>query len=95
MAAYIVVDIDVHNPAAYEVYKIGVPAIIEQYGGRYLVRGGAVEVLEGDWQPARLVIVEFADTATAKAFLDAPEYAELRKARLASTHSDLVIVQGV
>jgi uncharacterized protein (DUF1330 family) len=95
MAAYLVVDIAVHDPAAYEAYKQGVPPLIEKYGGRYLVRGGAVEVLEGAWQPARLVVVEFPDTAAAKAFLEAPEYAALRAARQASTHSNLLVVQGV
>jgi uncharacterized protein (DUF1330 family) len=95
MSAYLVVDINVHDPAGYEAYRGQVPPIIAQYGGRYLVRGGAVEVMEGDWQPSRLVIVEFADAAAAKAFLDAPEYAALRRVRQATTTSQLIIVQGV
>ncbi len=95
MAAYIVVDIIVHDPVRYADYKAVVPPIIAQYGGRYLTRGGAVEVMEGDWQPSRLVILEFADSEAAKAFLNSPEYAEARALRQATTKSQLLIVQGV
>lgn len=95
MAAYLVVDISVHDPAGYEGYKAAVPPLIAQYGGRYLARGGAVEVLEGDWRPNRLVIVEFADADAAKAFWNAPAYAALRAQRQATTHSQMIVVQGV
>jgi len=95
MSAYLVVDITVHDPAGYEAYKVQVPPLVAKYGGRYLTRGGAVEVMEGDWQPARLVILEFPEAEAAKAFLNAPEYAELRQVRQATTHSQLIIVQGV
>ena len=66
MAAYFIVDVDVKNPQAYETYKQGAAASIAQYGGRYLVRGGKHEVLEGDWQPTRLVVLEFPTVAAAR-----------------------------
>ena len=95
MAAYIVVDITVLDPVRYAGYKAVVPPIVAQYGGRYLTRGGTVEVLEGDWQPSRLVILEFPDAEAARAFLNAPEYADLRALRQATTKSQMVLVQGV
>jgi len=95
MAAYIVVDIIVHDPGRYADYKAAVPPIIAQYGGRYLTRGGAVEVMEGDWQPSRLVILEFPDADAARAFLNAPEYADLRALRQATTTTQMILVQGV
>jgi uncharacterized protein (DUF1330 family) len=63
MAADVIADIAVADPDAYEEYRRQVPAVIEKYGGRYLVRGGASEVFEGDWQPNRLILLEFPDTA--------------------------------
>ena len=74
MAAYIVVDCEVTDPAKYEQYKELAPPAIARYGGRYLARGGASAVLEGDWQPKRVVILEFPSLAAAKEFYDSPEY---------------------
>ncbi len=95
MPAYIVVDVDVHDPAAYEPYKRMALAAVTQYGGRYLARGGAVEVLEGDWSPKRFVIVEFPSMAQARAFYDSPEYAEARAIRQANATSKLFITEGL
>ena len=95
MSAYIVVDIRVRDPEGYAQYRAAVPPLVAQYGGRYLVRGGALEVMEGDWQPERLVVIEFPSVEQAKAFLHAPEYTSLRATRRATTDSNLVIVQGV
>ena len=67
MSAYILVDIHITDPAGYEAYKPQAAATVAAYGGRYLARGGATTVLEGDWQPGRLVLLEFPDTATARA----------------------------
>src|SRR5688500_9082374 len=86
MAAYIVIDIDVHDPDTYERYKQLAPPSIAQYGGRYIVRGGAVEPLEGDWQPKRFVVLEFPDTDKARAWWSSPEYAEAKALRHQASH---------
>ena len=75
MPAYMIADITITDPEAYAEYRAQVPSMIEQCGGRYLARGGDVFVGEGDWQPGRMVILEFDDVAAAKAFYNGPEYA--------------------
>ena len=95
MAAYIVVHIDIHDPVRYETYRAMAPASIRQYGGRYLTRGGAIEVLEGDWTPKRLVILEFPSIEQAEAWIDSPEYAAPRKMRQKASRSNIVVVEGV
>jgi uncharacterized protein (DUF1330 family) len=95
MAAYIIANVDVTDPAAYERYRKDVPATIEKYGGRFVVRGGAVEALEGSFVPKRIVIVEFPDVARAKAWWDSPEYRPLREMRQSASRGDLFVVAGV
>jgi uncharacterized protein (DUF1330 family) len=95
MAAYIVADIEVLDSASYDEYRQRVPAVIAAYGGRYLIRGGASEVLEGDWQPRRSVILEFPDMAALKAFYQSPEYRPLRDIRQRASRSNLVAIAGV
>jgi uncharacterized protein (DUF1330 family) len=95
MAAYLVVDIDVSNPAQFEEYKKLAPAAIARYGGRYLIRGGAYEVIEGDWKPQRLTLVEFDSTEKAKAFYNSPEYQLAIKARLGAANMKMLLVQGI
>ena len=96
MAAYVIVGVDVTNPAAYQEYARGAAPIVEQYGGRFLARGGRYETLEGDWQPPRIVIIEFPSVEQAKAWHDSPEYREVRpiRDRNAQTHF-LTVVEGV
>jgi uncharacterized protein (DUF1330 family) len=95
MAAYLIADIDVTDAVGYEEYKQRVPAVIAAYGGRYLARGGATEVLEGTWRPRRRAIIEFPNLAAAKAFWESPEYRPLRAIRERSATSNLVIIDGV
>ena len=95
MAAYLFADIEVTDAAQYEEYRARAPAVIAAHGGRYLVRGGATEVLEGDWQPARTVILEFPSMAALKGFWASPEYAALRAIRERAAVSRLVAVDGV
>ncbi len=95
MAAYFIVDVDVKNPQAYEAYKQAAAASIAQYGGRYLVRGGKHDVLEGQWHPTRLVILEFPTVETAKRWYTSPEYAKVKPIRLQHAESDLVLVEGM
>lgn len=95
MAAYLIADIEVTDAAGYEEYRKGVPETIAAHGGRYLVRGGAVEVREGDWSPRRLVILEFPTMARLRAWYESPEYQPLRRQRERSANSRLVMVEGI
>lgn len=95
MPAYLFANVEVTDAAGYELYKQQISATVEAFGGRYLVRGGATEVLEGDWTPKRLVILEFADMARLKAWYQSPEYRPLIELRQKTTTSTLVAVEGV
>mgnify|MGYP000868861347 CR=1 FL=1 len=92
--AYIVATIDVADPVAYEEYRRVAPGLIAAHGGRYLVRGGAVDVLEGDAVPGRVVILEFPDQEAARRFWDSPEYRAAAGLRHASSTSSLFLVEG-
>lgn len=95
MAAYLIVDIEVTDPAAYEEYRSLVPPLVAKYGGKYLVRGGNFEKVEGDWTPTRLVVLEFENLARAKQFYYSEEYEPVKQIRLKSTNSNMVMVEGV
>lgn len=95
MAAYVIVDIEVLDPEGYADYRELAPPIVAAYGGRYIARGGAVDVLEGEWQPKRLVILEFPSVEQAKAWWDSEEYREPKAMRQRTTHSNLLIVEGL
>jgi uncharacterized protein (DUF1330 family) len=95
MPAYVVVNVEVLDPVRYERYKQMAPPSIAAYGGRYIARGGAVEVREGDWQPRRLVILEFPDVARARAWWASPEYAEAKALRNGCARSELIILEGL
>ena len=95
MAAYIVVEVDVRDKERYEDYKRMVPPTLAQYGGRFVVRGGAAETLEGDWSPGRVVIVEFPSAEQAKAWWNSPEYAPAKELRQATAHTQMILVEGV
>lgn len=94
MPAYLYGNIEVHDPALYETYRAQVPAVIAAFGGRYLVRGGAVERLEGDGTLARQVILEFADMAALKAFYHSAQYQTLRSLRQRAARGTLVAIEG-
>jgi uncharacterized protein (DUF1330 family) len=95
MAAYLIADVEVTDPKGYEEYRQWVPALIAAHGGRYLARGGAVEVLEGDWMPRRTVILEFPSRDDLLAFYRDPAYQPLIKIRQAASNSRLVMIDGV
>jgi uncharacterized protein (DUF1330 family) len=95
MAAYIHGDIDITDPAAYEEYRRLVPAMIAAHGGRYLVRGGATNVLEGDAAPKRQVILEFPDMDRLLAFYNSAEYQPLKNLRQKCSTGNLVAIAGV
>ncbi len=94
MAAYVIVDVDVTDPVIYEEYKKMAPQAIAAYGGKYVARGGKVEVLEGDWDPGRIVVLEFESIARAKEWLESPEYCEARKLRHKASHGRMIVVEG-
>jgi len=94
MAAYILVDITINDPQTYERYKLLTPASIAAYHGRYLVRGGRTEVLEGDWEPSRLVILEFPGVEEAKAWWDSEEYAAAKALRQSCAATEMLLVEG-
>lgn len=94
MSAYVIAEIEVTDPAAYEDYRKQVPAMIAKYGGRFLVRGGKVEPREGGWNPKRIVVVEFPSMAQAQKWYDSPDYAPLIKLRQKASKGKLVIVEG-
>ena len=95
MPAYFVAELEITNPAAMEPYRAEVPATIAQYGGRYLARGGATELVEAGPEPKRIVIVEFADAAAAKRWYHSPEYQKILPIRLATSTGRAFIVEGV
>ena len=95
MAAYCIVNVAVQDPAGYEAYKQAVPATIAQYGGRYLVRGGKHETLEGTWHPTRLVVLEFPSMEAAKRWYASEEYRKIKPLRLQHAVGDLVLVEGI
>lgn len=95
MAAYVIVETDVSDPEQYERYKAASPAAIATAGGRFLVRGGELVVLEGDWQPPRLVLLEFADLAAARRWYESAAYQEAKKLREGAASCRAIAVQGV
>lgn len=95
MPAFVIANIDVHDPVKYEDYKRMAPASIHAHGGKYIARGGAVEALEGQWQPKRLVILEFPSLDAAHKWWNSPEYTKARAVRQSCSSGSLVIVEGL
>ena len=95
MPAYLINDMEVLDPQGLDDYRKLSPATVAQYGGKFLARGGATKRLEGDWQPKRLVILEFPSVEQAEAWIDSPEYAVPRKMRQKASRSNIVVVEGV
>ena len=95
MAAYVVVNVEVLNPVRYQDYVKAVPATLAAFGGRFLVRGGKAESLEGTYQPRRFVIIEFESAERARAWWSSAEYAAPKALRQSIARTDLLIVEGV
>ena len=95
MAVYVIADIEVTDPAGYEAYRQQAPATIAAHGGRYLARGGTTRILEGDWLPARCVILEFPSRAQFDAWWASPEYSAVRLIRERTTRSKLIVTEGL
>lgn len=95
MPAYVVTEIEVVDKDRYEAYKQMVVPTIAAYGGKFLVRGGPTETLEGTWSPQRLVIVEFSSKAQAKAWWGSPQYAEAKALRQATARTEMIVAEGL
>jgi len=95
MPALIIVDVEVLDPVLYEDYKRLASAAIAAHGGRYLVRGGATEVLDGEWTPRRLIVLQFDSVEQAKAWRASPEYAEAKKVRELCARANMIVAEGV
>lgn len=96
MTAYVIVDVEVLDPDAYREYTSAVPAIVAQFGGRFIVRGGPYETLEGDWRPQRIVVLAFPDRERATAWHASPEYQAILPIRWRHARTNfLTVVDGV
>jgi len=95
MPAYVILDIDVTDAKTYAKYKELGPPAVAAHGGRYLVRGGSLESLEGSWLPSRFVILEFPAVEAARAWWASPEYAPAKALRHASARTEMLLVEGV
>lgn len=95
MSAYIIVDVTVTDPEAYQSYTRLVPATVEAYGGTFIVRGGQAETLEGDWQPGRVVVLEFESVEQAKAWWNSDEYREPKALRQSASRAQMIVIEGV
>ena len=95
MKAYVIADVNVKDPEHYPEYTSQVVATIEKHGGRFIARGGSVEVLEGKWRPNRTVIIEFPDMESLKRWYNSPEYAPLIKLRQKYSEGSLICVEGL
>lgn len=95
MSAYVIAVTDITDPAQFEQYKAATPAVVAAAGGRFIVRGGEIAVLEGDWRPPRLVVAEFEDFAAARSFYESEGYQAAKKLRAGAARMHMVAVQGV
>ena len=95
MSAYIIANVDVSDPVQYEEYKKLSSAAMQAHGAEVCVRGGKVEVLEGDWNPQRLVVLKFPNVEAANKFYASPEYGKAREARAGAAIMRMIVVEGV
>ena len=95
MKVYLVATVEIHDPTALKPYIEQVPAVVQQYGGRYLVRGGELEVIEGRWPVRRVTVVEFPSMKQARKWWDSPEYAPYKALRAKATTTNAVFVEGI
>lgn len=95
MSAYVIVNIDVKDPVRYEEYKRLAAPTVAAFDGRYIVRGGPAEVIEGEWVPKRIVVLEFPSMARAREWLNCAAYAPARKIRHQTAVSEMILVEGM
>lgn len=95
MAGYVIVEDQITDEAVFAEFRERVAPTVEDFGGRFLVRGGEIEVFDGDWQPDRIVVIEFESVERAKEWLNSPEFAEVREIGTRSANASVIIVQGI
>ena len=95
MSAYVIVDVTINDPVEYEAYKKLTPGSIAAYNGKFIVRGGQTEILEGNWQPGRVVVLEFPTLAIAKAWWASDEYGVAKSIRHRAADTKMIVVKGV
>lgn len=95
MAAYVIFDVDIHDPEKYQEFMSGVKPALEAAGAKYLARGGAHKVYEGDWQPQRMVLFEFPSIADYESFYYSPTYQHLKTIRETCSSARMIIVEGL
>ncbi len=95
MPALVIVEIEVHDPEAYETYRSLVPASVDAYGGKFIARGGATENLEGDWAPERIVVLEFPSLERARQWWGSPEYRDAKAIRMRAARTRMIATDGV
>jgi len=94
MPAYVIAEIDITDPEAYKEYQVAVPATVDKYGGRFLVRGGRIVAKDGGWDPKRVIVIQFPSIEAAEKWYHSAEYAPLLDIRLKATKSRLIITEG-
>ena len=95
MAAYVIVEVKINDPEVYAQYRPLVPATLEAYGGKFVVRGGGLQALEGGWAPERMVVMEFPSVEQAQKWCNSPEYAPAKALRQKSANTKMLVVEGV
>lgn len=95
MKAYVIVDVKINDPQRYEDYKKLTPASLKPFDGKFIVRGGSSETFEGDWQPGRIVVIEFPSPEKAKAWWSSDIYAPAKALRQATAFTKMIVVEGV
>ncbi len=95
MTAYLLVDVDIHDPEGFQAYRARVPEFIAKHGGEYLVRGGECEVIEGDWKPNRLVLFKFPNREAIRSFFADPDYAKIAAIRFKTSKTLAIAVDGL
>ena len=95
MAGYAIIYNDIQDQALFAEFRQRVGATVEAHGGRYLVRDGAIEVMDGDWVPDRVVVIEFDSVERARAWLTSPEYTEIKQIRMKAAKASVIIAEGV
>lgn len=95
MPAFVIVEIEVRDPEAYEIYRSLVPASLDAYGGKFIACGGATENLEGDWAPERIVVLEFPSLERARQWWGSPEYRDAKAIRMRAARTRMIAIESV
>jgi len=95
VAGYVIVDLEILDPSGFEQYRERVIGMVKKYGGKYIAASEAVETLEGDWKPKRIVMIEFESMQRARAWFDSEEYQQIGSIRHRTAKTNMILVEGV